>query len=86
MEREDGVNKVKTVQLSFMVDEKNKVLHTAFYPKIHLDDGQWAFIHDENAVGKMVNAPTRVEARKLGRDFLQRMKEKSVLEGVSNGG
>ena len=61
---------VRVKQLSFMIDRKNKEMHTGFYPMIQVD-GQWMAIHDEKAVGGMANAPSQIEARKLGRKILR---------------
>lgn len=67
--------KVKTRQLSFFNDE-DRTLYTAYYTLIEVN-GTYMFLKSNDYVTGKVNADTRYKAKKLGLEFLARMKEQS---------
>lgn len=63
-------DKVKTKKMSFLFDDN---LYTAYYPLIEVN-GQFVTIRNDDYQTKMVNAPTRYKAKKLGEEMVSKLK------------
>lgn len=63
--------------MCFMIDPEEKELHCAWFPTIE-ENGQMMHITDNNAPVKMVETTSRYKAKKLAKEFLERMKIKSA--------
>ena len=68
--------KVGAKTMSFMLDDKSKDLHTAWYTLVETTDGRKLTVKDLSAPVGIMEAETRYKAIKKGKEFLERMKEK----------
>jgi hypothetical protein len=67
--------KVGAKQMSFMIDEDKKVLHTAYYVFLETKDGGEVTVKDESSPVGMMEGETRYKAIKKGKRFLEKIQE-----------
>lgn len=69
-------NNIGAKQWSFMLDKENKILHTAWFPLIEVN-GKMATIKDDSYPVGIKEAESRYKARKMAKEFLDRLKEET---------
>lgn len=67
--------KVEAKQMSFMIDEDKKTLHTAYYVFLETTEGKELTIKDKNSPVGMLEGDTKYKAIKKGKEFLKKYQE-----------